>query len=180
MSKAGLLDRIRVGHELFKALLAELGDEQLTQAGVIGEWSVKDILVHIVVHEQRMLQWMAERMFVGTPVAFQPYGMPDPELAEVNERIYQENRDREWVNVLQDWDQAYAHTLAFVEAAAEEDLMGTHRFQLQGGEALGEAVAANTFEHCEEHSRDIRAWLARQRLGLVSIRPSRRAGEAGR
>lgn len=161
MSKAILLDRIRTGHELFRAFLAELGDEQLTQPGVIGVWSVKDILAHIVVHEQRMLQWIAERMPGGMPAAFQPYGMPDAELAGLNERIYQENRDREWLDVLQDWETTYAHILAFVEAADEEDLMSGQRFRLQEGEPLSAAVAANTFEHYEDHSRDIRAWLAR-------------------
>lgn len=162
MNKVRLLERIRSGRELFKALIAELSDEQLTQPGINGDWSVKDILAHIVVHEQRMLDWMAQRMHGETPISFQPYAMPDPELAELNERIYQENRGREWANVVQDWDQTYELTQTFVTAADEADLMTTRRFHLQGGEPLWHAVAANTFEHYEEHSRDILAWLAGQ------------------
>jgi hypothetical protein len=161
MSKSKLLEKIRAGHEFFKNLITALSDEQRTQAGVIGDWSVKDIVAHIVVHQQRMLQWMVERMRGGSPTAFQPYAMPDAELADLNELIYQENREREWEEILRDLDKTHAELLAFVDAADEEDLMSTHQFQLLGGEALWEAVAANTIDHYEEHSRDIRAWLAR-------------------
>ena len=133
----------------------------MAQPGVIGEWSVKDILMHVVVHEQRMARWMAVRLRGEEPDAPQPYGMPDDELAVLNERIYQENRDRALEDVLRDWEEAHAQALALVTEAVEEDLLDPHRFQLQGGEPLGAAVAANTFEHDEEHARDIRAWLAR-------------------
>jgi hypothetical protein len=43
-----------------------------------------------------------------------------------------------------------------VEGASEE---GLQRVKLQGGEALWQAVAANTFEHYQEHGQDILAWL---------------------
>ena len=158
MSKSGLLKSIRSGYEVFKELLAEFNREQLTRPGVIGEWSVKDIVAHIVVHEQRMIQWAGERLRGEMPRAPQPYDMPEDELAVVNERIYRENRDRSLQDVLHDLDQAHAEAMALVDAAAEEDLMDPHRFQLKGGEPLREAIAANTFQHYEEHSRDIRAW----------------------
>jgi hypothetical protein len=38
MSKAELLDKFRAGQALLEALLAEVGDERRTQAGVIGAW----------------------------------------------------------------------------------------------------------------------------------------------
>lgn len=159
MRKATLLAAILAGREQFNALLAELSAAQLTQAGAIGAWSVKDTLAHIVVHEQRMLQWLAEKLRGATPAAFQPYDMPDLALAELNLQIYQENRDRAWAEVFQDWQLTAEQTQAFVAAADEADLMSTRQFQLRGGEALWQAVAANTFEHYAEHGQDIRAWL---------------------
>jgi hypothetical protein len=36
--------------------------------------------------------------------------------------------------------------------------LNTERLQLQGGEPLWEAIAANTFWHYEEHGEDIRRW----------------------
>lgn len=159
MSKSKLLELIQDGYRLFKAMLAELSDEQMTEAGVTGEWSVKDILAHIVVHQQRMIRWLEESLRGIVPEMAQPYGMPEDDLAEVNEQIYLENRDRPLTQVLSDLDESCAQALAVVRAAVEEDLIDTSRFRLQGGEPLWEAVAANTFWHYEEHGRDIRTWL---------------------
>lgn len=159
MNKACLLAAILAGREQFNALLAELSAAQLTQAGAIGAWSVKDTLAHIVVHEQRMLQWMAETLRGAAPAAFQPYDIPDLALAELNRQIYQENRERTWAEIFQDWQQTAEQIAAMIAAADEADLMSTRRFRLHGGEALWQAVAANTFEHYAEHGQDIRAWL---------------------
>jgi hypothetical protein len=162
MSKSKLLELIQDGHRLFKAMLAELSEEQMTESGVVGEWSVKDILAHIVVHEQRMTHWLEERLCGVVPEMPQPYGMPEDDLAEVNEQIYLENRDKPLPEVLSDLDESCVQALAVVGAALEEDLIDSNRFRLQGGEPLWEAVAANTFWHYEEHSRDIRTWLEDQ------------------
>ena len=164
MSQAQLTASIQAGHGLFKALLAELDAEAMLQPGVVGAWSVKDLVAHIVVHEQRMLSWVAERLGGRVPAAVQPYGLPDDEIAVVNEKIYQENRDRPLSEVLADLDRVHAQVLRLVVEAPTVDLLDARRFALHGGEPLWAAVAANTFEHYEEHGRDIRAWRTRDAL----------------
>jgi hypothetical protein len=161
MNKSKLLERMHAGHTAFKATLAELSDEQMIEAGVSGGWSVKDILAHIVVHEQRMTCWLEKRLNGIALQAPQPYGMLEDDLAEVNEQIYLENRDRPLAKVLSELDEAWLQALAVVREGSAEDLNSV-RLRLEGGEPLWEAVAANTFWHYEEHSRDIHAWLERQ------------------
>lgn len=149
---------IQTGYGLFKELLAEFADEQMSIPGVIGEWSVKDVLTHIVLHEQRMIQWTKACLCGDKLTDPQPYDMPDDELVAVNEKIYRENRDRPLDDVLYEFDKAHTEAMSLVETAGEEDLIDPRRFQLRGGEPLWAAIAANTFEHYEEHSRDLRAW----------------------
>lgn len=156
MNKPQLLESIQKGHHLFKELLAEFDSEQMNRPGLVGKWSLKDTVAHIVVHEQRMIQWIKERLCGEYPAAFQPYAMPDDELNKLNEQIYQENLDRSLDDIMLDLDKAHARALALVETSAEEDLLNPDRFQLQGGEPLWEAIAANTFWHYEEHGQDIR------------------------
>jgi hypothetical protein len=160
MTKSELLQQMHAGHSRFQALLAGLSAAQMTQPGVVGAWSVKDIVAHVVVHQHRLIRWLDERLRGRLPDVAQPYGMPEEDLAELNEQIYQEHRHRPLAGVLSDLDASYARTLARVEAAPEEDLFDPDRFRLEGGEPLWEAVAANTFWHTQEHGRDIRAWLA--------------------
>ncbi len=143
--------------------MTELSDELMTQPGVIGEWSLKDIVAHIVLHEQRMLAWMAERLRGEMPLAPQPYAMPDEELDQLNEQIFQENRHRALPDILNDLDKTHAEALAFVAVVAEQDLIDEHRFHLQGGGPLWEAIAANTCNHYAEHAQDIRRWYESER-----------------
>ena len=163
MNKSELVEQIQVGHRLLKAMLAELSDEQMLEPGVVGKWSVKDILAHIVTHKQYMIQWIDRQLRGETPQEFQPYDMPEDQLARLNEQIYLENRDRPLAGLLAELDQSYVRAVMLVFGAQEADLTDTNRFKLAGGEPLWEAVAANTFWHYEEHGRDIRAWMKRRR-----------------
>jgi hypothetical protein len=52
-----------------------------------------------------------------------------------------------------------------VETSPEEDILDTRRFQLLGGEPLWAAIAANTFEHYEEHGKDLTGF--KNLLGLI-------------
>jgi hypothetical protein len=91
MNKSKLLESVQNGYDSFKELLAEFDGEQMIQPSAIGKWSVKDTVAHIVVHEQRMIQWLKKRLCGKHPIMFQPYAMPNDELDKLNEQIYQEN-----------------------------------------------------------------------------------------
>ncbi|HMB24570.1 MAG TPA: ClbS/DfsB family four-helix bundle protein [Anaerolineales bacterium] len=160
MNKADLSESIRSGYRLFKELLSEFDPEQLTQPGAVGKWSIKDTVAHIVVHEQRMIWWMKEKLSGKCPALPQPYAMPDDELNELNEQVYRENLDRTCDDVLHDLEATHMDALQLVETSVEEDLFNPDRFQLLTGEPLWEAIAANTFSHYEEHRQDVHKWQA--------------------
>jgi hypothetical protein len=161
VNKRQLLRSMQTGYARFRKLVDELDPAQLSAPGAAGDGSVKDVLAHILVHEERMLRWVDERLGGSLPIAPQPYGMPEEELAGLNRRIYEENRDRPLDEILAGLDEFHALALELVRATAEGDLSDPDRYQLDGGEPLWAALAANTYEHYEEHSRDLQAWLAR-------------------
>ncbi len=156
MSKSRLLEFIQNGYDRFRELLAQINLEQMTRPGTIGQWSVKDTVAHIVVHEQRMIEWMRERLAGAQPLAPQPYNMPDDELDELNEQIHRQNLARPLDDILCDLERTHVQVLALVDTSTEEDLLDPEFFQLQAGEPLWEAIAANTFWHYAEHGEDIR------------------------
>ncbi len=158
MSKPKLLESIQNGYDLFKELLSAFDEEQMNQPGAIGKWSIKDTVAHIVVHEQRMIGWMRERLQGHYPATPQPYAMPDDELDQLNEQIYQENLSWPLRGVMLALEQTHAEALKLVEESTEKDIFDPDCFQLRSGEPLWEAIAANTFWHYEEHGQDIRRW----------------------
>jgi hypothetical protein len=159
MNKATLIEKIKKEKAVFDAQLSELSEEEVLQPGVCGEWSVKDITAHIAVHEQRMLKWMKETLSGVTPKEYQPYDSPEQQLNALNHQIYLDNVNRPWVEVLEDFERTHQQTLKWIRSVNDEDLFDASRFGLLGGEVLWFAVAANTYEHCEEHGREIRAWM---------------------
>jgi hypothetical protein len=159
MNKSHLLNSIQQEYQLFQALLADISEQRMLEPGVVGPWSIKDLLLHIVVHQQRMIYWVEERLRGRVPAAPQPYAMPEDELARVNQQIYLENRNTPLASALAELEKSHRQALAMVESASED---GLQRVKLQGGEALWQAVAANTFEHYQEHGQDIRAWLEKE------------------
>ena len=55
MDKATLLDNISAGHEMLAKTLSPLHEAQMTATGVNGDWSIKDVLVHLTAWQQRLL-----------------------------------------------------------------------------------------------------------------------------
>lgn len=150
------------GYRDFEALLAGLSPAQRVTPGVIGEWSVKDILAHIAEHARRAYRWLEIRVRGQIPEVFQPYAMPEPDLARLNDQIYRQYRNHSLAEVRANFEQAYLEGLAWVRSAADADLFEAQLLALAGGEPLWEAVAANTYWHYTEHAQDICRWLEAQ------------------
>src|ERR1041385_6081116 len=87
ITKAELLTRIRADRAKWEVLLAEIPSEWLTEPGVTGEWSVKDIIAHI--------SW-GERENIGVVRAHAVVGSELWQLSEDerNAAVFEQNRSR--------------------------------------------------------------------------------------
>lgn len=157
MTKAKLLEFIRAEREGLEETLQLLSPAHMTQASVQDQWSVKDILAHIVTWEQRMIHFLQEASAGHQPVML-PSGLTWADLAQINERTYLENKDKTLADVLADFHRSYRQVLDVLETLSEEDLMNPHRFAWRNGDPLGKLVAANTYRHYEEHKKSILLW----------------------
>ena len=158
MTKPKLLANIRAQRERFEAMLAEVDEALMTQPGVVGEWSVKDILAHIAVWEGRMVGWLEQILRGEVPEALAP-GQTWDNLDQLNEQTYLENRDRPLEEVLAEFEASFRRAWDGVEAVPEDALLDPDRYPWREGEPVWHIVAANTFWHYPEHGASIRAWL---------------------
>ena len=158
MTKSRLLEEIQIEHQRLEKTLAMVDKGQMLIPGVIDEWTVKDILAHITVWEQRMVRWLGEAMS-GEVAHMLPDGMTWDDLDEWNEQTYQEHRHRPLKEVLADYELSYPQALKAAQEVSEQDLIDPDRFDWRDGDPLWVMVAANTFWHYTEHEESIRAWL---------------------
>ncbi len=158
MTKAKLLAQIRAERDRFEAILAELDAAQMVQPGVVGLWSVKDILAHIAAWESLMVGWLEEILKGDIPEALAP-GQSWDGLDQFNEQIYLENRPRPLDDVLAEFHASFRRAWDAVHAAPEEALLEADRYPWREGNPVWHIVAANMSWHYPEHGASIRAWL---------------------
>jgi hypothetical protein len=147
--KAEILDQIRATHQPLEALLAQLDPGHMSEPGVNGDWSVKDLLAHLTWWEQHLLR----RLRTGRDDLDDLYveGVDDQSATDrANADVFAANRDRPLVDVRADFDASYREVLAVIEAMADDTL---------ASDDVYEAISWDTFRHYPAHTTMLTAWL---------------------
>jgi hypothetical protein len=145
-SKAELLKDIQVEHARLDRVLSTLTAEDMTHPGVVGVWSVKDVLAHLAAWEQLLLRWY-EAGRQGQPLEPTPVGMSRKAIDALNAEIYTRYRRHSLASVLAEFQGSYAAVLTMIDAMPEEDLFAEGRYAWTGKLRVADYVAGNTCNH---------------------------------
>ena len=159
LSTSQLLEVMRTARANWEALLAEAGETRLTESGVEGDWSLKDVIAHIAYYEA----WAADNVIAIRHGELRPQSAyKGLEMDERNARIYERNRVKPLAEVLQESQSAFQRSLAAVEGLRDEDLYDLEFTRASGADwTLFDLVEGDTFEHYNDHIAAARAWLDR-------------------
>ncbi|HEY7357204.1 MAG TPA: ClbS/DfsB family four-helix bundle protein [Ktedonobacterales bacterium] len=162
MSKAQLLSDLKEENARWEAFLAEIGEAHMTQPGVAGEWSIKDIVAHLTGWRRRTVaRFQAALRHEPAPPPLWPPQLQDDD--EINAWIYEASRDHSLAEVLEESRAVLQQLVETLSAFPEAELLDPRRFEWLEGEPL---TGAAIFAHFhEEHESDMRAWLAKIRQG---------------
>jgi hypothetical protein len=160
MDKQQMLETMARTRAAWQALLADVGEERMTVAGVTGDWSVKDIVAHLTAWEKRTGARLTAIRDGGTP---EPAPWP-PNLREedINVWIYEASRKRTLRDVLGESRQVQDQVMKQLQTVTDEELNQPGRFSWLNGNKLADYIPGNTYEHYQEHAELIRKWLARE------------------
>ncbi len=165
MDKSTLIDTIRRSQAAMEQAIAPLSEQQVTNPGVTGEWSIKDILAHIVTWERVLLDRLRAAASDTTPTfASFPDGPQFAELTEadidrINDQFYRQNKDRTTRDVLTEFKAISPQIVEIVQMLPEDDLLNPQRFAWAKGQPLWEYVSGDTYEHIDEHLDSIQTWI---------------------
>jgi hypothetical protein len=164
--KVTFMQRLQRERDKFELLLNRVGYSRLmTVKGVAGNWSIKDILAHILAYEQYMADRLEEirhgDQYVPckTQTALdsfrEEFGYPDfgsPLLDDdgPNAWVIEKYKNIPLDEIVAQELQAYTAITSLLERVPE-DVLNQHD--------LFERVANNTYKHYREHAVDIRRWL---------------------
>ncbi len=156
-----LIEDIRRERAALNAVLARVPDARMYEPGVIGDWSVKDVVAHLGVWLARAITMLFQAERSGRPVP--PHVLlKTGDWDKVNAADHAAQKDRPLERVLADFHETHAQVLkrlqGWRDAAA---LFDAQRYPSLEGRSLAYYVWSDSAEHDAEHRAQIDAWLSR-------------------
>ena len=138
---------------LWVELIEQIEQFQLSSSHTVGDWTLKDIIAHITWHEKEMVGLIKAHALVGS----QLWNLPTDER---NAAIYQEVKDQPLEQVLAESQQVHQQLMEALPSLSDDDLTDPSTFpNMPPDWQPWMIIAQNTYEHYEDHMRDVQKWL---------------------
>jgi hypothetical protein len=161
MDKAELLDNLEKTRREWEQVLADVGKEHMTEPGVEGDWSVKDVIAHVDTYAM----WLADRVEKTLrgekrePTTIDGVRIRDLSIDECNALIQKTNSERPLEGVLSRSQETLYWLQSLARDLTDEQINDPHAFKWTDGYAVCESFAGDAYEHYQEHAENIRRWL---------------------
>ncbi|MFW9810015.1 MAG: ClbS/DfsB family four-helix bundle protein [Candidatus Thorarchaeota archaeon] len=159
-NKERIIESIHIERRRLEKNLTSLSDTDMMEPGVVGEWSVKDILAHLFDWEQRFLGWYEAGLRGEVPETPAP-GLKWSQLRILNQRIFEKYQDRALSDIKKEFQSSFEKVLETVNDIPEKDLFKIGRYQWTGKDTIGGFILANTANHYRWAKSRIRSWMKR-------------------
>ena len=141
----------------WRALVAEVGDDRMTEPGPMGEWTFRDLAAHLLGWRERSIARL-EAVGEGRPETADPWPDDLPDDDAVNGWFQERMAGRPTDEVLAAVDASYLRLAAALAALPVETLTDPLAIPWLDGES---ALETDWLGHLhDEHDASIRAWLA--------------------
>jgi hypothetical protein len=150
MSRQQVLKQLDKAWTAFKESYAGLSDSQLSEPGVTGYWSVKDMIAHVTWWEEEALKHLPLIIKGGRPPRYSiQYGGIDAFNAQMTEQT----RSLSLSDVLRQLDEIHRRLIDYVQSVPEEPFTQETRFRRR--------LRLDTYSHYPKHAKAIREWRER-------------------
>jgi hypothetical protein len=131
-------------------MCAALNENEMLAPGVQGEWSVKDILVHISAWEKYLLDRLGYVMTGQHPQY--PVMTTWDDVHCFNAQVYAENKDRPLASVVIEFRSLYRGVMTVLEALDDKMFDQPYSYDFPDDQlTLMQLIKANTYKHYREH-----------------------------
>lgn len=155
MTRDEIMNALNESRDKLLNAIEGLSDEELSEPGVIENWSVKDILYHLCMWEAELVKllWQATQDQPPTTVHFSKIPVD-----EINAAWFAQGRARTVAQIMDDLHAVRKQTLRRAGAFKDQELNDTAHYPWQKGHPLWEWIAEDSFKHEQEHTAQIREW----------------------
>ena len=147
-----LLDRLDVSRQAFLDALEQVDADLVTVPGVMEDWSVRDIVVHVAA----WCEHATNALDLAVAGRGDEFAYSTAETDAMNVRILEEARRTSPSAALEREDAAFT---AFRERVDRLD-PSLLTLRLGNGDTVGAVIAYDGPDHYDEHTEHLRAWFA--------------------
>ncbi len=148
-----ILQRLEVEHQRLITSLARLSPEQTTAPDVLGVWSVKDIVAHLVYWNRYPVQEL--QAAVSGSTFEHPHGSDD----ELNAQAVASFTGWSYDQIFNAFEYSYAELVTCVENLPNSAFEASSLIEQTLDETVHGTLANNTYEHWPVHEAQIRTWI---------------------
>ncbi len=138
--------RIDRAWSAFKQSYAGLPGEALLEPGVVGRWSVKDLIVHLSIWEEEALRHLPVIAAGGTPPRYAASGGIDA----FNARTMEERRGLSLGDALGRLEETHRRLIDLIRSVSPDELRTGTRFRRR--------LRLDTYGHYALHMNQLRSW----------------------
>lgn len=160
MDRGQLLERVYREWTALKASYAGLSDSELMEAGVTGNWSVKDIIAHVTWWEEEALTHLPHILAGGRPPR---YSVTHGGIDAFNRKMTEKKKGLTLSAVLTERDETHRRLIDLIHDAPEDQITRETRFRRR--------LRLDTYGHYQKHAAAIRKW--REQRPAKQVSPSR-------
>lgn len=154
-SKAQLLDYAQTNYEKLQAELANFSPEQQCQGGIVGEWSMKDVLAHLMAWGQMCQNWYEMGKSGETPIT--PHeDFTWKEIPALNQHIYETYQDHDLDDIRSQFENTHAALMALIEHTSDNELFTPKVYAWTKTTTLGSYLTSATSSHYDWARKEIR------------------------
>jgi len=165
-TKDQLMEGIQVERGKLEKKISKLTAEELVFPASMGDWSVKDILAHLVDWEQRCIGWYEMGKRGETPVTPEP-GYKWSQLAALNQKYYQLHKDQPLAEIQAQFQNSFRQIKTLLEAMPEAELVTPGYYAWTGKSALLVYFYYNTSSHYRWGTTQVRPKKIREAMTAI-------------
>lgn len=133
-------------YDALDAFLAKLDPQQMTEPGMLGEWSVKDVLAHLYEWQQMFFRWYGTGLRGETPVT-PAEGFKWNQLPALNQQIYEKYREIPLDQAMELFRESHQKMMALIESLSHEQIFTPGFFPWTKASPLVSYIHPNTGSH---------------------------------
>lgn len=156
LTRAQILQRLQDEYDRLQQLLAGLTADQMLQPNVVGVWSIKDIVAHLVHWARFPAKEIAYALRGEDPSPL--YDSRDDDV--INGEVVLASQDKSLEEVLANFAQAFVEVIHTVEHLPDAAFEPNGRIETLLGDTVEGVLNNNTYDHWTLHREQIERWLA--------------------